>query len=56
MLYQRRNPEWPCGLFWAERPAVWFTQAEAQFTLAGISSNKMKFCHVMSQLDHWTLR
>jgi hypothetical protein len=23
---------------WSERPAVWFAQAEAQFTLAGISS------------------
>jgi hypothetical protein len=23
---------------WAERPAVWFAQAEAQFTLASISS------------------
>jgi hypothetical protein len=38
--------------FWAERPAVWFTQAKAQFTLAGISSEKIKFCHVISQLDH----
>jgi hypothetical protein len=38
--------------FWAERPAVWFAQAEAQFTLTGISSEKTKFCHVISQLDH----
>jgi hypothetical protein len=38
--------------FWPERPAVWFAQAEAQFTLAGISSEKLKFCHVISQLDH----
>jgi hypothetical protein len=37
--------------FWAERPAVWFAQVEAQFTLAGISSEKIKFCHVISQLD-----
>jgi hypothetical protein len=36
---------------WAEWPAVWFAQAEAQFTLAGISSEKIKFCHVISQLD-----
>jgi hypothetical protein len=36
--------------FWAERPAVWFAQAEAKFTLAGISS-EIKFCHVISQLD-----
>jgi hypothetical protein len=38
--------------FWAERPAVWFAQDEAQFTLAGISSKKIKFYYVISQLDH----
>jgi hypothetical protein len=38
--------------FWAERPAVWFAQAEAQFTLAGISSEKTKFYYVISQLEH----
>jgi hypothetical protein len=30
--------------FWAERPAVWFSQAEEQFTLAGISTEQTKFC------------
>ena len=34
-------------LFWAKRPAVWFVQAEEQFTLTGISSERTKFC------DHW---
>jgi hypothetical protein len=38
--------------FWAERPAVWFTQGEVQVFLAGISSKKTKFCHVILQLDH----
>jgi hypothetical protein len=38
--------------FWAERPAVWFTQAEAQFFLAGVNSEKTKFFHIISQLDH----
>jgi hypothetical protein len=38
--------------YWAEQPAVWFAKADAQFTLAGISSEKTKFCHVISQLDH----
>jgi hypothetical protein len=38
--------------FWPERPAVWFAQAEAQFTLAGVSGEKIKFCHVITQLDH----
>jgi hypothetical protein len=37
--------------FWAERPAVWFAQAEAQFSLAGISSERTKFHYVISQLD-----
>ncbi|PNF28672.1 hypothetical protein B7P43_G08233 [Cryptotermes secundus] len=37
--------------FWADRRAVWFAQAEAQFTLAGISSEQTKFCYVISQLD-----
>jgi hypothetical protein len=37
--------------FWAERPAVWFAQAEAQFFLAGISSERTKFFHVISQLE-----
>jgi hypothetical protein len=30
--------------FWAERPAEWFAQAEAQYTLAGISTEQTKFC------------
>jgi hypothetical protein len=30
---------------------MWFSQSEAQFNLAGISSEKAKFCHVISQLD-----
>jgi hypothetical protein len=37
--------------FWAERPAVWFAQAEAQFSLAGISSEQTKFCYMILQLD-----
>jgi hypothetical protein len=38
--------------FWAERSAVWFAQAEAQFFLASISSETTKFYYVISQLDH----
>jgi hypothetical protein len=38
--------------FWPERPAVWFAQAEAQFSLAGVNSEKTKFYYVISQLDH----
>jgi hypothetical protein len=38
---------------WAKQLAVWFAQAEAQFTLAGNSSKQTNFCYVISQLDHW---
>jgi hypothetical protein len=37
--------------FWAERPAIWFAQSEAQFILASISSKQTKFCYMISQLD-----
>jgi hypothetical protein len=38
--------------FWAEGPAVWFTLAMAQFSLAGITEEKTKFYFVLSHLDH----
>jgi hypothetical protein len=38
--------------FWAEQPDVWFAQAEAQFSLAGITTEGTKFYNVISQLDH----
>jgi hypothetical protein len=38
--------------FWADHPEVWFAQAEAQFSLAGVNSEKTKFYYVISQLDH----
>jgi hypothetical protein len=41
----------PLPPFWAERPAVWFAQAEGQIFLAGVKSEKPKFFHVISQLD-----
>jgi hypothetical protein len=31
---------------------VWFAQAEEQFFLAGVNSEKTKFFYVISQLDH----
>jgi hypothetical protein len=38
--------------FWPDRPALWFAQAEAQFELAAITSERTKFNHMISQLDH----
>jgi hypothetical protein len=38
--------------FWAEQPEVSFAQAEAQFSLAGITTERTKFRHVILQLDH----
>ncbi|PNF17578.1 hypothetical protein B7P43_G15176 [Cryptotermes secundus] len=37
--------------FWAEQPAVWFAQAEAQFSLANIRDEQTKFYYTISQLD-----
>ncbi|PNF26385.1 hypothetical protein B7P43_G17346 [Cryptotermes secundus] len=37
--------------FWPDRPAMWVAQAEAQFTLAVITSERIKFCHVIAHLD-----
>lgn len=37
--------------FWADRPSLWFSQAESQFLIAGITADATKFHHVVSQLD-----
>jgi hypothetical protein len=42
--YQQTYPKWSSD-------QLQFAQAEVQFTLAGISSEQTKFCHVLSQLD-----
>jgi hypothetical protein len=38
--------------FWPDRPALWFARAKAQFELAAITSERTKFNHIISQLDH----
>ncbi|XP_037930884.1 uncharacterized protein LOC119665721 [Teleopsis dalmanni] len=37
--------------FWHERPEIWFTQIEAQFAVAGISSDVTKFNTVVAQIE-----
>jgi hypothetical protein len=36
--------------FWPDRPVLWYAQAEAQFDLAGITSQRTKFNYVVSQV------
>lgn len=36
--------------FWADRPALWFSQAEAIFETAGITRDRAKYGYVLSQL------
>jgi hypothetical protein len=38
--------------FWAELPAMLFSQAKTQLSLASISNEKSKFYFVISQLDY----
>ncbi|XP_072924287.1 uncharacterized protein [Hemitrygon akajei] len=40
--------------FWMLRPRVWFSQAEAQFQIRQISSDSMRYYHVVSALDQET--
>ena len=37
--------------FWPNRPAIWFTQAEAQFELAAITRKRTTFNYVVFQLN-----
>jgi len=38
--------------FFSDRPGLWFAQAEAQFSLASVTSEKTKFNYVTSQLEY----
>lgn len=37
--------------FWSDKPAVWFSQAEAQFSISGITADSTKYGYVVTQLD-----
>lgn len=37
--------------FWTEKPDIWFCQAEAQFTIAGIVMEATKFNYLLAQLE-----
>ena len=37
--------------FWPHNTALWFAQAEAQFSLKGVVSQDTKYAHVVSMLD-----
>ncbi|GFX89741.1 retrovirus-related Pol polyprotein from transposon 297 [Trichonephila clavipes] len=37
--------------FWRANPEIWFSQMESQFVLAGITTEIMKFHHVVSALQ-----
>ena len=41
--------------FWMLQPEVWFTQAEAQFNLRGITANDTKYFYVLTALDQQTV-
>ena len=38
--------------FWPDRPGLWFAQAEAQFALDSVTSERTKFKYVISQLEY----
>ena len=40
--------------FWISQPEVWFAQAEAQFSLRGITADDTKYFYVLAALDQQT--
>ena len=40
--------------FWADKPQIWFAQAEAQFVLRKIVSDETKYYYILSALDQTT--
>ena len=40
--------------FWAAQPHVWFQQAEAQFTIRGVTADQTKYAYIVAALDQDT--
>ena len=40
--------------FWPDKAVLWFVQAESQFHLRNITTDKTKFAHVVTMLDSST--
>lgn len=40
--------------FWTAQPQVWFQQAEAQFTIRGITADETKYSYIVAALDQDT--
>lgn len=37
--------------FWPDKPAIWFAQAEAQFTISSITQDSTKYSYIVAQSD-----
>ncbi len=42
--------------FWTAQPQVWFEQAEAQFTIHGITADQTKYAYIVAALDQVSTR
>jgi hypothetical protein len=42
--------------FWPQNPALWFAQAKCQFQVKGVTGQFDRYCHVVSALQHESLR
>lgn len=40
--------------FWADKPKLWFANVEAQFAIAGINEEAVRYAHVLANLDSKT--
>jgi hypothetical protein len=43
-------------MFWPHTPALWFSQADCQFLVRGVTDSFTRYCHVVAALPHESLR